>query len=201
MPIGAGDTLIRERIIGLPAGGRGQNYIEMIRFAAANRLLVEIDYRDKQGNRSTRAIEAYSLRRSQAGDVLLMAVRADNGQSRSYLVDSILGVATTQTPFSPRYPIELTPSGPQSIPQAASSGSGGGFGVQRAPVIRRSPARRLTRSTSFAGANGPTYVFKCSVCGKTFNKKSYDATLNKHKNSRTGYECYGRFGTFVRTKY
>lgn len=95
MPIGASHTLIRERIIDLPAGGRGQNYIEMIRFAAANRLLVEIDYREKQGNRSTRAIEAYSLRRSQAGDVLLMAAGANDGQSRSYLVDSILGVTTT----------------------------------------------------------------------------------------------------------
>jgi hypothetical protein len=42
----------------------------MIRFTAANRLPVEIDYRDKQGNRSTRAIEAYSIRRSQAGGVL-----------------------------------------------------------------------------------------------------------------------------------
>ncbi|MDE1987890.1 MAG: WYL domain-containing protein, partial [Alphaproteobacteria bacterium] len=201
MPIGAGATLIRERIIGLPVGSRGQNHIEMIRFAAANRLLVEIDYRDKQGNRSTRAIEAYSLRRSQAGEVLLMAVRADNGQSRSYLVDSILGVTTTQTPFSPRYPIELTPSGPQTIPQTASSGSGGVFGLSRSPTIRRSPVRRSTRSTSLGSASGPTYVFKCSVCGKTFNKKSYDATLNKHKNSRTGYECYGTFGTYVRTKY
>ncbi len=201
MPIGAGDTLIRERIIGLPAGGRGQSFVEMIRFAAANRLLVEIDYRDKQGKRSTRAIEAYSLRRSQAGDVLLMAVRADSGQSRSYLVNSILGVRTTQTPFSPRYPIELTPSGPQSIPQTTNLGSGGGFGASRSPVIRRSPVRRSTRSTSFAGSSGPTYVFKCSVYGKTFNKKSYDATLNKHKNSRTGYECYGTFGTYVRTKY
>ena len=201
MPIGAGDTLIRERIIGLPAGGRGQSFVEMIRFAAANRLLVEIDYRDKQGNRSTRAIEAYSLRRSQAGDVLLMAVRADNGQSRSYLVDSILGVRATQTPFSPRYPIELTPSGPQSVPQTTSLGSGGGFGVRHTPVIRRSAIRRSTRGTGFAGASGPTYVFKCSVCGKTFNKKSYDTTLNKHKNNRTGYECYGTFGTYVRTKY
>src|SRR3546814_16967731 len=97
MPIGAGDTLIRERIVGLPAGGRGQNYIEMIRFAAANRLLVEIDYRDKQGNRSTRAIEAYSIRRSQAGEVLLMAVRSDTGPPRSSLVHRIPGVKATQT--------------------------------------------------------------------------------------------------------
>jgi hypothetical protein len=200
MPIGAGDTLIRERVISLPAGGRGQSFIEMIRFAAANRLLVEIDYRDKEGNRSTRAIEAYSLRRSQAGDVRLMAVRADSGEPRSYMVDSILGVKATQTPFSPRYPIELTPSGPQIIPQTANSSSGGPFEVGRTPAIRRSPARRST-NRGFGVASGPTYVFKCSVCGKTFNKKSYDANLNKHKNNRTGYECNGTFGTYITTKY
>ena len=128
--------LIRDRIIDFPAGGRGQSFIEMIRFAAANRLLVEIDYRDKQGNRSMRAIEAYSLRRSQAGDVLLMAARADNGQPRSYLVDNILGARPTQTPFSPRYPIELTPSGPQASHK-------GRFGLVelwgRLAVIRRRP--------------------------------------------------------------
>lgn len=201
MPIGAGDTLIRERAIGLPAGTRGQDFIELIRFAAANHLLVRIDYQDKQGNRSTREVEAYSLRRSQAGDVLLMAVRADNGQSRSYLVDSILRVEATQTPFSPRYPIELIPSGPQAIPQTASSRSGGSFGVKRTPAIRRSAAPRSTRATGFGTAGDPTYVFKCSVCGKTFNKKSYDATLNKHKNKRTGHECYGTWGTYVKTRY
>ena len=44
--------------------------------------LVNIDYRDQKGKRSTRAIEAYSLRRSRAGDVLLMAVRADDGHPK-----------------------------------------------------------------------------------------------------------------------
>ena len=166
----------------------------------ANRLLAD-HYRDKQGNRSTRAIEAYSLRRSQAGDVLLMAVRADSGQPRSYWVDSILGVKATQTSFTPQYPIELTPSGPQSIPRIAKPSSGSTFGAGHTPTIRRSPARRSTRSTSFGAASGPTYVFKCTVCGKTFNRKSYDAKLNKHKNKRSGYECYGTIGIFVRTKY
>ena len=121
MPVDNGNTLIRERLIDLPTGSRGQGLVEMIRFAAANRFLAEIDYRDKQGNRSTRAIEAYSLRRSRAGDVLLMAVRADSTEPRSYLVDSILGVKVTQTSFMPRYPIELTPSGPQGIPRTARS--------------------------------------------------------------------------------
>ncbi|MXW47179.1 MAG: hypothetical protein F4Z97_00745 [Gammaproteobacteria bacterium] len=74
-------------------------------------LLVETKYRDKQGNCSTRSIEAYSLRRSQAGDVLLMAVRADSNQTRSYLIDNILEAKATQTSLTPRYPIELTPSG------------------------------------------------------------------------------------------
>ena len=139
MPVDDGNTLIRERVVGLPTGSRGQSLIEMIRFAAANRLLVEIYYRDKQGNRSTRAIEAYSLRRSKAGDVLLMAVRADSGQPRSYLVDSILGVKATQTSFTPRYPIELTPSGPQSIPRTAKSSSGSAFGAGRGHALPHPP--------------------------------------------------------------
>ncbi len=201
MPVGADNTLIRERVVDLPTGSQGQNLIEMIRFAAANRLLVEIDYRDKQGNRSTRAIEAYSLRRSQAGDVLLMAVRADSGQPRSYLVNSILGVQPTQTSFAPRYPIELTPSGPQSIPRTAKAGSRNTFGAGGTRTVRRSPARRSTRSTGFRAAGGPTYVFKRTVCGKTFYRKKCDATLNEHKHKRTGYQCYGTIGRYVRTKY
>ncbi len=201
MPVGAGNTLIRDRVVDLPTGSRAQSHIEMIRFAAANRLLVEIDYRDKQGNRSTRAIEAYSLRRSRAGDVLLMAVRADSGEPRSYLVDSILGVQATQTSFTPRYPIELAPSGPQTIPRTARSSSASTFGAGPTRTVRRSATRRPTRSTSFRAASGPTYVFKCTVCGKAFNRKKYDVTLNKHKHKRTGYQCYGTIGMFVRTKY
>jgi predicted nucleotidyltransferase component of viral defense system len=201
MAMGSTDTIIRERIISLPAGGIGQSHIELIRFAAANRLLVEIDYRDKEGKRSTRSIEAYSLRRSQAGEVLLMAVRADNSQPRSYLVRSILGVRPTLTTFTPRYPIELTPDGPQSIPRTSSSGSssGGGLITRRAPSVRRVTSRRAATSSGFG--SGPTFVFKCSVCGKTFNKKSYDGSLNPHKYSKTGYQCYGTYGTYVRTKY
>ena len=63
----------------------------------------------------------HSLRRSRAGDVLLMAVRAEDNQPRSYRVDSILGVSQTQTTFLPRYPIELTPTGSQSIPSTSRS--------------------------------------------------------------------------------
>jgi predicted nucleotidyltransferase component of viral defense system len=188
MPLlGATEEVIRERIIGLPAGSRGQTFIETIRFAAANRLLVNLDYRDQHGRRSTRAIEAYSLRRSRAGDVLLMAVRADSGEPRSYRVDSILGVSPTQTSFSPRYPIELTPSGPQSIPLTSRSAQ---------IVTPRASLRRRSR----AWGGGPAYVFRCTVCRKLFERKNYDGTLRPHKNP-AGYQCYGTYGTYVRTKY
>lgn len=188
MPLrGASELPIRDRVIPLPPGSRGQSLIETVRFAAANRLLVEIDYRDKDGKRSTRAIEAYSLRRSQAGDILLMAVRAQDGQPRSYRVDSILGVTATQTPFLPRYPIELTPSGPQFIPSTTQS---------TGAITARKVGRRQSRTRS----DGPTYVFRCTVCRKLFERKSHDATLRTHKNP-TGYQCYGTHGTYVRTKY
>jgi hypothetical protein len=187
MALGANDALIRERIIGLPAGSGGQSFIEMIRFAAANRLLVEIDYRDKKGVRSTRAIEAYSLRRSQAGDVLLMAARADSGQARSYLVSNILGVSPTQTSFTPRYPIELTPSGPQFIPDTSRSAG-----------MTTSGLPRVTRRR--AASSGPTYVYRCTICRKLFERKTQDTTLRPHKNP-AGWQCYGTYGTHVRTKY
>jgi predicted nucleotidyltransferase component of viral defense system len=183
LPIGAGETIIRERIVGLPTGSPGQSLIEMIRFSASNRLLVEIDYRDKQGLRSKRAIEPYSLRRSRAGEVLLMAVRSDDGQPRSYLVRSILGATPTQTNFAPRYPIELTPLGPQSGPAIASG--------QSAPRIPRSRRR--------SSSSGTTYVFRCTVCRKLFYRKSMDHTLRPHKTP-SGRSCYGAYGTYVRTK-
>lgn len=184
---GASAEIIRERIVGFPMGSRSQAFIEAIRFAAANRLLVNLDYRDQQGKRSARVIEPYSLRRSLAGDVLLMAVRADSGQPRSYRIDSILGVVPTQTSFSPRYPIELTSSGPQSIPPASRS-----EGV----ITSRTSTRRRTRKSS----SGPSYVFRCTVCGKLFERKSYDNMLRAHKN-RAGYQCHGTYGTYVRTKH
>lgn len=85
--------------------------LELIRFAAANRLCVDLNYRDKQGRISSRLIEPYSLRRTKAGRLLLHAVRHVDGKSRSYYVDSILGATATKTSFVPRYAIELTDSG------------------------------------------------------------------------------------------
>jgi predicted nucleotidyltransferase component of viral defense system len=184
---GATEEIIRERIISLPTGSRGQSFIETIRFAAANHLLVNLDYTDRDGKRSTRPIEAYSLRRSREGNVLLMAVRSEDGKPRSYRVDNIRGATSTQTTFSPRYPIELTPTGPQLIPPTSR------------PAGTATP-RTSTRRRSRGSSGGTTYVFRCTVCRKLFQHKTYDGTLRPHKNP-AGRPCYGSYGTYVRTKY
>ena len=85
--------------------------LETIRFAAANRLCVELVY-----GSSNRLVEPYSLRRTHDGNLLLYAVKHQTGELRSYRVDRIQGAQVTQTPYTPRFRIELTPAGPLFAP-------------------------------------------------------------------------------------
>jgi Nucleotidyl transferase AbiEii toxin, Type IV TA system/WYL domain len=80
--------------------------VEMIRYAGANRLKVEIDYRAAEGRSGPRVVEPYSLRRTQDGNLVLFVVN-DRGQLRSYRVDRIAGVRPTSMPFSPRFVVEF----------------------------------------------------------------------------------------------
>lgn len=80
--------------------------IETIRYAGANRLKVEIDYRAEQGRSGPRIVEPYSLRRTQDGNLILFVVN-DHGQLRSYRVDRIAAVRPTAKPFTPRYAVEF----------------------------------------------------------------------------------------------
>ncbi len=78
--------------------------IEKIRFAAANRLCVNLYYKN-----SYRLIEPYSLRRSKSGNLLLFAVRHNTNEHRSYRIDRIQHAEITNTSFVPKYTVELTP--------------------------------------------------------------------------------------------
>lgn len=80
--------------------------LEMIRFAGANRLKVEIDYRAEDGRWGPRVVEPYSLRRTRDGNLMLFVVN-DRGQLRSYRLDRIRGVRPTNQPFVPRYFVEF----------------------------------------------------------------------------------------------
>jgi len=158
--------------------------LEKIRFASANRLCVNLHY-----NGSYRLIEPYSLRRTQAGNILLFAVRHNTDEPRSYRIDRIQGAEVTDTPFVPKHAIELTPSSPLSTPSLTRRS--GGISFSR-PTVRHS----TTRKPSYV----PTYVIECSYCGKKFNRKKRNTRLNPHKD-KYGYPCSGRNGYLVDTKY
>jgi predicted nucleotidyltransferase component of viral defense system len=188
-PLAPGDVLIRERVGGLSIPGVTSTApLEAIRFAAASRLCVELDYTDESGHRAVRIIEPYSLRRTEAGDILLHAERADGRGHRSYRADRINHARPTSQSFSPRYAVELTPAGPVSAPLSS-------------PAPRLTTYKPAPRSTPrFSRAAKPTHIYECSVCGKRFERKTHDVTLRQHKD-KSGWPCSGRHGVYVDTKY
>jgi predicted nucleotidyltransferase component of viral defense system len=163
--------------------------MEIIRFAAANRLCVDLQYQN-----SHRLIEPYSLRKTRDNNLLLYAVKHATGEPRSYRVDRIQGASATTTSFTPRYLVELTPVGLLSAPPTAR------IGEQPRPFSLGRPAgaRPVARRTGLGA--GLKYVFECPVCGKRFVRGSYSATLNAHKDKQ-GYPCPGRSGIYVETKH
>ena len=143
--------------------------LEVIRFAAANHLCIDLGY-----NRSRRLVEAYSLRRTKDGNLLLHAVRHESGEHRAYRLDKIESARVSQIPFVPKYTIELTQSGLISAP----------LSVGRPSTIS---SGRPQRSPAY----GPVYVVECTVCGRRFEHKNRDLKLHKH-NDKQGHPCYSR---------
>jgi predicted nucleotidyltransferase component of viral defense system len=173
------------------AWGAQAGSLETIRFAAANRLCVQLDYTKKNGERRTPTIEPYSVRRTSAGDLLLFGVEAEAGEPKSYLLDRIRSATVTRQAFHPRFAIELTASGPlEALPIERQHGNTavGNRGFSAAKV--RTPS---VRPQKVAGSFGQTYTFACTLCGKTFKRSTYDAKLNPHKNKQ-GRPCPGRVG-------
>lgn len=157
--------------------GKGVS-LEAIRFAATNRLCVELAY---QG--TIRVIEPYSLRRSRQGNLLLHAVRADDRQHRAYRVDRIESVRVTTRPFRPVYAVEFAAAGPLSAPTARP----------RTGAVTRA-ARPATRRS------GPVYVVECSRCRRQFQRKTRNTRMRPHKDS-SGWPCSGRHGRIIHRRY
>lgn len=187
-----GETVIRPQIgrIGRLMGGR-PGLLETVRFAAANRLCVDLIYRKPDGEVVRPRVEPYSLRRTRAGDILLYVVRTDDQQPRSYRIDRIQEAAVSQETFVPRYTVEIGPEAIHSIPPTVSR-------AQTYSAPRSSAPRARTRSRPFGG--GITYVYQCPMCSKQFERKSQDSRLRAHKTP-SGWQCSGRTGFLVRTKY
>lgn len=150
--------------------------LETVRFAAVNRLLVDLGY-----NGRSRLIEPYSLRRARTtGNVLLHARRADDGEHRSYIVSRVQSVRVTTTPFVPAYAVEFTQDGPMAAPPTR---------VVRRAAPRRAPARASGRSRS-----SRRYRIRCPVCGKHFYRDRPGAHALRQHNAPWGGTCSGRRG-------
>jgi predicted nucleotidyltransferase component of viral defense system len=148
---------------------RGQNErLEPIRFAAVNRLLINLGY-----GSGYRLVEPYSLRITRAGNVLFYALKAQARQIRSYRLDRIQSVEVTRHPFTPVFRIEFTPEG-------------------RIPVPYTNRHRRFTSSRS-----KKRYVIECAVCGKRFYREKYSTGIKPHKHRDSNFRCSGRYGYLV----
>ncbi len=173
------------------AWGAGANSMETIRFAAANRLCVQLDYTKEDGERTTPTIEPYSVRRTSAGDLLLFGVKANTGESRSYRLDRIRSATVTRQAYRPRYAIEMTATGPLDTSTTARASAP--VAPPRLDRLIGAPASRRAPLPKPARGFGLSFTFACAVCGKTFKRGTYDSTLNAHKNQQ-GWPCLGRIG-------
>ncbi|HQT94415.1 MAG TPA: nucleotidyl transferase AbiEii/AbiGii toxin family protein [Thermoanaerobaculaceae bacterium] len=169
-----------------PAGGTYWGNpvpIEVIRFAGANRLLIQFSYHDR-----SRVAEPYSLRRAQTGNLLLYAWERGAPSIKAFKVSEMSGTRATNEPFTPRYSVELTASGPL---QVLPTSSGSGFSTRwtsRARASTRASRRR----------RGPVYVFQCPNCGQEFRHMTNHSRLRRHQTT-FGTSCSGRRGTLIRT--
>jgi predicted nucleotidyltransferase component of viral defense system/DNA-directed RNA polymerase subunit RPC12/RpoP len=180
IPLVAGDVVLPFTYRHSRSASHGPGLLEIIRFAAANRICVDLDY-----DGETRRIEPYSLRRTKDDNVILHAIKVSTGEARTYRLDRIQGARATSEGFVPKYAVELTPSGPMFIPPTGRSAS-----TSLGAVARRHAATR----------SGPTYVYQCMLCGKKFRRKTRDSSLRDHKTP-DGRACGGRRGACVDTEY
>lgn len=80
--------------------------LELLRYAGANRLKVEINYRPENGRSGPRTVEPYALRRTRDGHLALFVVN-DHHQLRSYRLDRVLAIRPTTETFIPTLRIEF----------------------------------------------------------------------------------------------
>jgi len=160
---------------------QGAPAMESIFFAAANRLCIDLGYKNR-----IRRLEPYSLRRTNDGNLLFFGAKAESGEIRCFRVDRIQSAVVTRQSFAPRYAVELTSSGPLSIPRAQSG---------------RPYGSNLERSQSFSPhSHGIRYVHECVACGRRFAHKTNSTTLKPHKD-KGGSPCPGRRGMLVDSRF
>lgn len=152
--------------------------VESLRFAAANRLCVDLGY----GN-TIRRIEPYAFRRTKAGRTLLCAVKVSTREGRTYRLDRIESIRVTDQTFRPVFRIEITGTG--ALP---------GLQLAQNTATRRFPVTRTPRRPQMV------YIIKCMTCGREFKRSKPDFVLRPHKG-RGGQPCPSATGHLSRTVF
>ena len=172
----AGETVLRDRALPTHLPQSARNRLEIIRFAAANLLCVDLLYQDK-----VRRIEAYSLRQTKDGNIVLHAFDTRKQGHRSYRLDRMQRATVTDEAFTPRYAVELNPSGPLPIRPTTA----------RVAALE-SPGTSL-RSKPRKGAR--RHVYECPLCRRRFYRDSMNSAIRPHK-SKGGWPCSGGQGMY-----
>ena len=174
--IAFGETVLRSRMLRASLRQTTRKHLEIIRFAAANHMCVDLLYKDE-----VRRIEAYSLRRTKDENIVLHAFDTRKQGHRSYRLDRIQHAEVTDEVFTPRYAVELNPSGPLSIP----------------PTPARVAALSYPRAARAVPQTGTRrYVYQCRLCQRRFYRKAQNPTIRQHKD-RNGWPCGGRRGNYL----
>ena len=95
-------------------------------------------------------------------------------------MDRIQDAGITDESFTPRYAVELNPSGPLSIPPTPA----------RAATLSYPRAARPVPQT---GAQ--RYVYQCPLCQRRFYRKARNPAIRPHKG-KNGWPCGGRQGIY-----
>ena len=155
--------------------------------AAEKRHLLQIRYHGV-----TRLMEPYALtfkrRRDGAGHEYLYVYDQTGGRRsdpgiKTLFAHDVESLAVTDTPFEPRFHIQLAKAGDSS-----QSGYFAGSAGSRGRTPRASRSRRPS--------TGPTYIIECLHCGKQFRRATRSLRMNRHKDP-WGSQCHGRRGFLV----
>lgn len=85
--------------------------LQKIQFAAANRVCVVLTYKNKN-----RTVEPLSFRRSNVGNRLFYGFEQEANHVKAFSISDIQNVSITTTPYTEKYPVEISSSGAISMP-------------------------------------------------------------------------------------
>ncbi len=133
-------------------GTWGGSPVELLRYAAQSRLVVEFDYTDDRGRHSRRRVEPYTLYQTTEGNIVLGVFDLRRSDRRSFRVDRIRNAHVTVESFVPRFATEVGAGGIGVAARGALSTTTTRPGSGRAPAGRASAAGPRGETGATSGA-------------------------------------------------